>query len=98
MPIAVYFHPASMSVAQYRDIMERLDDAGVGTPPGRLHHSAFGPADHLMVYDVWDSKESFDTFTQTLMPILKKVGIDPGTPDVMPIHGLLQMLRSAPAE
>ena len=90
MPIAVYFHPESMSVVQYDEIMKKLDEAGQVAPKGRTHHSAFGPADHLMVYDVWDSQESFDTFGQTLMPILSEVGVDPGQPDVMAVHNVVQ--------
>ena len=90
MAVAIYFHPESMSAAQYDDIMKRLDAAGVGRPAGRLHHSTFGPPDHLMVYDVWDSAESFQKFGETLMPILGELGVDPGQPDIMPLHNLVQ--------
>jgi hypothetical protein len=43
-----------------------------------------------MVYDVWDSQENFDAFGQTLMPILAEVGIDPGQPDIIPVHNMIQ--------
>ena len=43
-----------------------------------------------MVYDVWDSQEDFDAFGQTLMPILAELGVDPGQPDVMPVHNIVQ--------
>jgi hypothetical protein len=43
-----------------------------------------------MVYDVWDSVESFDAFGQTLMPILEELGLKVGQPDVMPIHNVIQ--------
>ena len=43
-----------------------------------------------MVYDVWDSQADFDAFGQTLMPILSELGVDPGQPDVMPIHNIIQ--------
>ncbi len=39
-----------------------------------------------MVYDIWDSPESFHAFRQVLMPILAEVGVDPGQPAVMPIR------------
>jgi hypothetical protein len=90
MAIAIYFHPESMSAAQYDDIMKRLDAAGVGSPSGRVHHSCFGPADHLMVYDVWDSAESFQKFGETLMPILGEAGVDAGQPEIMPLHNMVQ--------
>src|SRR5436309_4320934 len=88
--LAIYFHPASMSTAQYDDVIKRLEAAGAGKPAGRLHHSCFGPAGNLMVYDVWDSQGSFDKFGETLMPILQEVGVDPGTPDVMEVQNLIQ--------
>jgi len=90
MAIAIYFHPQSMSAAQYDEAIKRLDAAGAGNPPGRLHHSAFGPPDQMMVFDVWDSAESFEKFGQTLMPILGEIGLDPGQPAIMPLHNMIQ--------
>ena len=90
MAIAIYFHPQSMSAAQYDEAIKRLDAAGAGNPPGRLHHSAFGPPDQMMVYDVWDSSESFEKFGQTLMPILGEIGVDSGQPQIMPLHNMIQ--------
>ena len=90
MPIAIYFNPESMSAAQYDAIIQRLEAAGQGKPKGRSHHSTFGPDDHLMVYDVWDSQEDFDAFGQTLMPILAELGVDVGQPDAMPVHNIIQ--------
>ena len=90
MAIAIYFHPEAMSAKQYDEIMTRLDAAGQGKPKGRTHHSTFGPDDHLMVYDIWDSQEDFDAFGQTLMPILADLGVDPGQPDVMQVHRIVQ--------
>ncbi|MGH9040762.1 MAG: hypothetical protein ACRDZ3_11090 [Acidimicrobiia bacterium] len=90
MAIGVYFHPESLTAAQYDEVIKRLEAAGAGTPAGRLHHSCFGPADHLMVYEVWDSAESFQAFGETLMPILGDVGVKPGEPDIMPVHNYIQ--------
>ena len=90
MAIAVYFHPQSMSAAQYEEALKRLDAAGAANPPGRLHHSAFGSPEQLMVYDVWDSPESFEKFGEALMPILGEIGVDPGQPDIMPVHNVIQ--------
>lgn len=90
MTIAVYFHPEAMSSAQYDQLMEDLVAAGQGHPAGRLHHSTFGAPDRLMVYDVWDSPESFEAFGQVLMPILAGHGLDAGQPDVMPVHNMVQ--------
>ena len=91
MPIAAYFNPTTpMSTATYDDVIKRLEAAGVGSPKGRSHHSSFGPAGALMVYDVWDSQEDFDAFGAVLMPILAEVGVDPGQPQVMPVHNVIQ--------
>ena len=90
MAIAVYFHPASMSTKLYDEAIKRLEAAGAGKPAGRTHHSCFGADGSLMVYDVWESQESFDAFGQTLMPILQDIGLDPGAPDIMPIHNQIQ--------
>ncbi len=89
MSIAVYFHPAAMSATQYDEVLRQLEAAGAAAPEGRLHHSSFGPDESLMVYDIWESQESFDAFGQTLMPILQKAGIDVGAPDIMPIHKII---------
>jgi len=90
MSIAIYFHPESMTASQYDEIMRKLDSAGQGQPKGRSHHSAFGPDEQLMVYDVWDSQQDFDAFGAVLMPILAEVGVDPGQPDVMTVHNVVQ--------
>jgi len=41
-----------------------------------------------MVYEVWESQQAFEDYGKVLMPILHRTGIDPGTPDVMPVHNL----------
>ncbi len=41
-----------------------------------------------MVYEVWESPQAFEAYGPVLMPILEKIGIDPGTPDVMPVHNM----------
>jgi hypothetical protein len=89
MAIGVYFHPQSLTAAQYDDAVSRLDAAGAGRPKGRLHHSCFGTDGTLMVFEVWDSQETFEEFGKTLMPILQEVGIAPGQPIVEPIHNII---------
>ena len=89
MAIGVYFSPESVNTKQYDEVINQLDAAGASRPTGRSHHSAFGPPDHLMVFEVWDSQADFDAFGTTLMPILAKNGINPGQPSIMPIHNVI---------
>jgi hypothetical protein len=90
MAIAVYFHPNGMTLEQFQETHRRLAAAGAAEPSGRLHHSCFGEDGDLMVYDIWESPESFEAFGATLMPIVAEVGIDVGEPTIMPIHRLEQ--------
>lgn len=89
MAIAVVFTPQSMTVAQYDEIIKRLEEAGAGAPKGRLYHVCYGSSEQLQVTDVWESVETFERFGQTLMPILQQMGLDPGQPNVNPIHNII---------
>ncbi len=89
MAIGVYFHPPAMSAAKYDECIKALKKAGAGSPAGRSYHSAFGPPDKLMVFDVWTSQAAFDKFGKTLGPILQQLGIDAGQPMVMPVHKVI---------
>jgi hypothetical protein len=89
MALGFYFAPTSMNAQQYDTCIRRLEAAGAGKPAGRLYHACFGTADKLAVFDVWDSKEAFENFGKTLMPIAKEVGFDPGEPQVMEIHNVI---------
>jgi hypothetical protein len=70
--------------------MKRLKKAGAAHPVGRSYHSSFGPADKLMVFDVWTSQAAFDKFGKTLMPILQQLGAEPGPPEIMQIHNVVK--------
>jgi hypothetical protein len=89
MPFVVRFVPKSMSTQKYDEVIQRLDAAGAGSPKGRIFHVAFGPHDALRVSDIWDTRENFDRFGQTLMPILQQVGVDPGTPEFTETHNII---------
>jgi hypothetical protein len=89
MAIGVYFSPKSVNAQQYDEVMNQLNAAGASNPKGRSHHSAFGAAEHLMIFEVWDSQPDFEAFGAILMPILAKNSIDPGQPDIMPVHNII---------
>ena len=54
------------------DTYERV--AGeIGTPPGMIVHAA-GPTDEgFRVIDVWQTEETWHTFTERLLPLLGKI-------------------------
>ncbi|MFI5185945.1 MAG: hypothetical protein ACHQF0_04435 [Chitinophagales bacterium] len=92
MSFVFTFTPAGigMSVAQYDECIRRLEAAGAGNPKGRLYHVCYGDPTNLRVTDVWDNVENFEKFGQTLMPILNEIGINPGQPDVYPVHSIIE--------
>jgi len=90
MSYIFHFNPDAMTTAKYDEIIRRLAAAGAGSPAGRLHHVCYGAADHLRVFDVWDSQQSFEKFGETLIPILQDAGVDAGTPEVAPVHNIIK--------
>ena len=90
MAFVFTFTPATgMAAKQYDTIISRLEKAGAGNPKGRLYHVCYGNQNDLRVTDVWDTKENFNQFGKTLMPILQEVGVDPGQPDVQEVHKII---------
>ena len=90
MAITVIVTPLSMDARQYDEIIKRLENAGASAPPGRLSHVCFGTGTSLRVVDVWESQDAFNAFGQTLIPILQQVGVDPGQPEVVEVHNIIQ--------
>lgn len=86
MAIIALFTPSGLTAEQYDESTRRLEAAGAGAPAGRLHHTCYGEGTALRVAEIWDSPESFRRFGETLMPILQAVGINPGQPEIFPVH------------
>jgi hypothetical protein len=90
MALGFYFGHSGLDVEKYNECIKRLKRAGAAHPAGRSYHSAFGPPDQLMIFDVWTSQAAFDKFGKTLMPILKQLGAEPAPPSVMQIHNVIK--------
>ncbi len=75
MAIVVKFSVSGMSLDKYETVLARLEAAGAGAPPGRLHHVSYGARDNVQVIDVFDSKQSLEAFGKTLVPILEQLAI-----------------------
>jgi hypothetical protein len=90
MALGMYFTSSSFTPARYDDAIKRLEEAGAGAPSGRLFHVAMESDGLIQVFDVWESEESFQAFGKTLMPILTDLGVDPGQPQVSPVHNMIK--------
>ena len=91
MAFGMYFRPDGFTRERYDEAIQRLEQAGAGSPPGRTFHFAFvGEGGTIEVFDVWESQEAFQKFGETLVPIMSEVGADPGQPYVAEIHNTIQ--------
>ena len=90
MALGFYFRPQSFPKERYDEVVRRLDQAGASSPPGRSYHFAWvGEDDGIVIFDVWESRESFEKFGETLVPIMNELGADPGEPTVVEIHNMI---------
>jgi hypothetical protein len=90
MALGMYFTPSSFTPARYAETLKRLEEAGAAAPPGRLYHVAMEADGLIQVFDVWESEESFQAFGETLVPIMTELGVDPGQPQVSPVHNVIK--------
>jgi hypothetical protein len=90
MAVGLYFQPAGFTPALYDEAIKQLDQAGAGfgSVPGRTFHCAMEVDGAIHVFDVWESMEQFQKFGETLVPILNKLGVDPGQPQVTTLHNV----------
>ena len=90
MSIALTFSPSGMTAAKYDETIKKLNAAGAGSPKGRSYHVCYGDANSVQVTDVWDSMEDFQAFGNILMPILQSLGVDPGQPNPIQVHNIIE--------
>ena len=90
MALGLYFQPTGFSTAVYDEVVSQLEQAGagVGQVPGRTFHCAMEVDGQVHVFDVWESREQFEKFGETLIPIMSKAGANPGEPMIMTVHNL----------
>ena len=90
MPVGLYFQPTGFTKERYDEANKQLEAAGAGfgSVPGRRFHCAMEAGGTIEVFDVWESMEQFQKFGETLVPILNKLGVDPGEPQVSTVHNL----------
>ena len=90
MSVGLYFHPAGFTPDKYDEANKQLDEAGAGfgSVPGRTFHCAMVVNGAIHVFDLWESMEQFQKFGETLLPVLNKLGVDVGDPEVTVIHNV----------
>ncbi len=94
MAVVLRFAAPGLTEAKYAEIIKKLEQAGAGSPAGRLYHVCFGDKDNLRVSDIWDSRESFEKFGQTLKPILQELGIE-GDPEFFEVHNTIEGAKAS---
>jgi hypothetical protein len=88
--VAVFQHP-SLTQERYEESVRALTGGGsVQSPadwpsPGLLVHVSGQGPNGFRVVDVWESEEAFAVFGETLIPILRGLGVD-GEPEIYPAH------------
>ena len=71
MSILVRFPLSGLTRDQYGAVRGALTDAGNWPADGCQLHVAFGADQDMRVSEVWESREKFEAFGQTLMPELE---------------------------
>jgi hypothetical protein len=86
MAIAVKFEAEPTTREKYDTVRKRLEEAGKWPAPGLVFHAAYGSSNVEGVFEVWESRDAFERFGSTLMPLLDEVGINAGQPQVLDIY------------
>ncbi len=89
MAVGMYFTPGSFTSQEYDEVISRLEAIGAGAPAGRLYHIALESGGQIQLLDIWESSETFQAFGAALLPILAELGVDPGEPQVSPVHKII---------
>ena len=90
MSVLVRFAPDSLTAEQYDAVVRRLTEEGIQPADGLDYEVCFGSGDKMRVSLIWDTQEQMDAFGARLMPILAEFGIDPGQPEVIPVHNIIK--------
>jgi hypothetical protein len=88
--VLMRFAPDSLTAEQYDAVVQRLTEEGIQPADGLDYEVCFGSGDKMKVSLVWDTPEQMEAFGALLMPILAEFGIDPGEPEVLPVHNIIK--------
>ena len=77
------------TAAKYDELVKKLEAAGAGSPAGRLYHVCFGDPENLRVSDIWESREAFEKFGETLRPLMQEMGSAPPEIEFFEVHNII---------
>lgn len=90
MALGFYFVTEGFTAEKYDTTIKQLEEAGAGAPKGRTLHVALESDGAIQVFDIWESKEEFEAFGATLLPILAEAGITLDEPAVANVHNVIR--------
>ena len=77
------------TAAKYDELVQKLDAVGAGSPAGRLFHVCFGDPNNVRVSDIWESREAFEKFGETLRPMMQELGIAAPEIEFFEVHKII---------
>ena len=89
MCVLTHYSPASLTAEQY-DEATRLIQEIEFRPEGLEYHVCFGSDGQLQITEIWASQEQHEAFRQWRGPVLSRVGIHPGKPEVLEIYRVIR--------
>jgi hypothetical protein len=89
MSFVLHFKPSGFPLTTYKEAIKQLEAAGAGSPKGRSYHVCYGDPRNVQITDVWDTMEEFQAFGQTLVPIMRALGADPGQPEIQQVNNIV---------
>jgi hypothetical protein len=90
MAQGIYFAHEGFTPELYATAIQKLEDAGQGSPKGRTLHVALESDGVIQVFDIWESMEEFEAFGPTLMPILAGLGVELKDPMIATVHNVIK--------
>ena len=83
MSIVVRFPPSNVTRQQYDTVRNALTESGDWPADGCQLHVLFGDESDIRVSEVWESREKFEAFGETLGPRMQEAGIQlAGEPEI----------------
>lgn len=87
MSIVVRYPASGMTKEQYESVRNALTEAGDWPTDGCEAHVWFGEENDMRVSEIWESREKFEAWGDTVMPRIEEAGIQmSGEPEVFDVH------------